>query len=649
MSTQGFFLPSRAQARFSVRLMNKLGQLQVCFIFACSDKLAQLMPVVLALALTDRFERMISSCEGSAFVITKPPETIAILVGASSSVVSPSFLFDSHARPGLFDQAHLLQFDSIADMCNELSRRLPYTDVKEFGNEQNATINQWEANGLRLNADVSALRETGTDMFCDPKSFDLGSLSGSWISTFDDCEVEISADTRGRIHIDGDDLPQFRITIVEGYHYSCDGGQRHPLPCDEQSRASKAFVALEDCKGTVHYTLCDLLKTADGKISEATWKANDFWLPPHIMQWERWTVCISRDDESETSAVVDSMRSNDAHGATTRKALASAAGCDVLAPEGLSSRCSSSQSNPHTAGSRMLNCFRKCFNLPRTPTSSTSPADDASMAEGDRDGQQTADPTWSRPVNTTGTAEVSRKLNLDVQLEHRSISTCVTKDTPLPPCGSVQLRQDNRPANQPGSTVFATVNSGDENSEQDKSHSADSAPQRQPSATCEEAISCDTKQERVDTGCPAHQALSAPDQDSFETRTGTADSAPTSTISREDSFHTAASCDMVGVSRQASGSRRQSAALRQHALLASVNELDDLCCSITKELMADPVIAADGHCYERAMISRHIQVSLSAYTRITRPAVQSTSLNTLANASSTDKFILRVHAPLGCG
>eukprot|EP00501_MAST-03F_sp_TOSAG23-6_P000545 GSMAST32.ASY1.ANO1.566.1 assembled CDS len=36
-------------------------------------------------------------------------------------------------------------------------------------------------------------------------------------------------------------------------------------------------------------------------------------------------------------------------------------------------------------------------------------------------------------------------------------------------------------------------------------------------------------------------------------------------------------------------------------------EINDLCCPITLDIYKDPVVAADGHTYERAAILRHFQ------------------------------------------
>jgi len=63
---------------------------------------------------------------------------------------------------------------------------------------------------------------------------------------------------------------------------------------------------------------------------------------------------------------------------------------------------------------------------------------------------------------------------------------------------------------------------------------------------------------------------------------------------------------------------RRSSSNRRHYEM-SANELADLRCPIGLALMADPVIAADGHLYDRENIQKHIQVGqLIAHSRCCR-------------------------------
>jgi hypothetical protein len=66
---------------------------------------------------------------------------------------------------------------------------------------------------------------------------------------------------------------------------------------------------------------------------------------------------------------------------------------------------------------------------------------------------------------------------------------------------------------------------------------------------------------------------------------------------------------------------RAPSSCRRHSQV-SANERTDLSCPISQELMADPVIAADGHLYDRENIEAHIQVSGCCVCAASRLAVE---------------------------
>ena len=111
------------------------------------------------------FSAALAAAPGAAFVITKPPETLLVLTGDVSAAANSGkdsgggssgayYLFDSHPRPPVYNEAHLLRFESVDDLCRELVARFSPQEM-EAESLQESMLSMWQSHAFTLVADAA--------------------------------------------------------------------------------------------------------------------------------------------------------------------------------------------------------------------------------------------------------------------------------------------------------------------------------------------------------------------------------------------------------------------------------------------------------------------------------------------------------------
>lgn len=213
-----------------------------------------------------------------------------IIVGGHGA---PSFLFDSHPRPPLFRQAHLLRFGNIAELCRELAARLPYSE-SEGVDEMSSMINMWEAQEIRLTEHDT--REAVPSTAAHPPSIEytrsIGgfSICGSSRTDWQVTEADLDAfcgcwrdhegdlvfiDRDYAVTLGEDDRPSLRLAFDSGFTVIDRSDQaRH--------RTATSFISLWgvfSASKDVMHVLATVAFANDGSIDAVEWDCSISQMP----------------------------------------------------------------------------------------------------------------------------------------------------------------------------------------------------------------------------------------------------------------------------------------------------------------------------------------------------------------------------------
>jgi hypothetical protein len=105
------------------------------------------------LKMTTEAERLCSDSQYIGIVITKPPETVAIVIpGRGISKERSVFFFDSHSRPEQnLHGSYLVICNSVESVITRLKRIFPTMAGLDYGNLANSLYNMFEATYFSAN------------------------------------------------------------------------------------------------------------------------------------------------------------------------------------------------------------------------------------------------------------------------------------------------------------------------------------------------------------------------------------------------------------------------------------------------------------------------------------------------------------------